>query len=261
MVAAADRVDQKLVAVERARGACVPRGRANLTIALVVLLGVVEIVLGIVAYGNFREVDFAIALACLGVVGFAVIDCCIRPRFDRQGAEHLRRYMPFWSLLPFLCALASSSWVHYQQWESSLADIRELARELNDTPTIHDAQGKITADTVEATLTAGLARRFPGELAGTDEKRQFHELARVIGHDLKRAHGDPREVVRRARRDTLLDFVLALGVQALFVLWIPFLLMISIARAGHKLATRASVDCELGRSAPDLLPATARPRR
>src|SRR5262249_39353153 len=170
------------------------------------------------------------------------IDWCIRPRFDRQGAAHLRRFMPFWSLIPFLCALASSAWVHYQQWQGGLADIRELAKELNDAPTIRNADGKITADTVEATLAAGLARRFPGELASASEKHQFYELARVVGHDLKRAHGDPHEVVRRARRDTLLDFCLALGAQTLFVLWIPFLLMISIARAGNKLATRASAE-------------------
>lgn len=248
MVAAVDPVNRQVGGVEQAGdAACAPRTRATITIALVVGLGVVEIVLGVVAYGDVRDADFAIALACLGVIGLVVIDSCVRPRSDRQGAEHLRRFLPFWALVPFLCALASSAWVHYQQWQSGMADIRELAQELADAPAIRDTEKRITADTIEATLAAGLPRRFSGAFASASEKQQFYDLARVVGHDLKRAHGDPREVVRRARRDTLLDFCLALGAQALFVLWIPFLLMISIARASHKLAARASaqVACEV----------------
>jgi uncharacterized protein YhhL (DUF1145 family) len=75
--------------------------------------------------------------------------------------------------------------------------------------------------------------------------RACDKLAAAVGHDLelKRVCGEPsEEVVRRARRDTLLDFCVTLGAQALFVLWIPFLLMISIARANHKLAMRGCAE-------------------
>jgi hypothetical protein len=50
------------------------------------------------------------------------------------------------------------------------------------------------------------------------------------------ADSKPELVRRRARRDTTLDFVLKLGAQAVFVLWIPILLMISMARAYRSLA-------------------------
>ena len=40
--------------------------------------------------------------------------------------------MPFWSLVPFLCALGSSTWVHYHRWHQSLNDIRVLATRLKE---------------------------------------------------------------------------------------------------------------------------------
>jgi hypothetical protein len=42
-------------------------------------------------------------------------------------------------------------------------------------------------------------------------------------------------VFRRARSATLLDFCIMLAAQALFVLWIPCLLMVSLVRANHNL--------------------------
>jgi hypothetical protein len=244
------------------RGGWGPKARARTAIALTVLVGLVELVLGIAAYGDIRDVDFALALACGGVVGFAIIDLWIRPRCDEHGAQHVRKFMPFWSLVPFLCALASSAWVHYQQWEQGLHDIREVAEELGQTPSIR-SDGKITAETIEKTVAERAHHRFPDERFKLDEASQFYELARVIGHDLMRAAGDPHKVVRMARRDMLLDFCLTLGAQALFVLWIPFLLMISIARANHKLAARASVerDGRAVRAAPRPPPAAAKSLR
>ncbi|HEX3766466.1 MAG TPA: hypothetical protein VHW23_47560 [Kofleriaceae bacterium] len=79
-----------------------------------------------------------------------------------------------------------------------------------------------------------------------DEERRFIELARVVGHDLLRATarckpapcaGDQLvdAVARGAHKDTRSYVVMAFAMQALFVLWIPFLLVVSIARAASRL--------------------------
>jgi len=221
--------------------------RATLTVVLVVLLGLIEVVLGVVVYGNIGNIDLAIGVACGGVLGFAIIDLWIRPRSDDGGARRVRRFMPLWSLVPFLCALGASAWVHYQQWEGGLHDIRELAKELKQelsnpsepkrAPSAR-SNDEFTTAQIEATVEAMVAQRFLGERKTTNEAAKFRELARVVGHDLKQAGGDPKTVVYRARSATMLDFCVTLGAQALFVLWIPFLLMMSIARANHNLATR-----------------------
>jgi uncharacterized protein YhhL (DUF1145 family) len=231
-------VVRQLIAEADARDPDGPRRWAVAAIALFCAIALLELGLGVVAYGSLRDVDFAIELACGGVAGFALIDWWIRPRTEDRGARRVRRFMPLWSLVPFLCALASSAWVHYEQWQNGLHDIREVATELSKAPTIRTPDGQITTDAIEATLAASMLRRFPGDSASPAEKRQFSDLVRVIGHDLVRAHGDPHEVARRAARDTFMDFCLTLGAQALFVLWIPFLLMISIARAARNIAQR-----------------------
>jgi hypothetical protein len=99
----------------------------------------------------------------------------------------------------------------------------------------------------------------------SEEERRFIELARVVGHDLLRADAPRRrdregkercegpcggggcslppcarvaladEVARGARQSTRSYFVIAFAVQSLFVLWIPFLLVVSIARAVSRL--------------------------
>lgn len=213
--------------------------RAPATLALIAILVVAEIMLGAAVYFAPWDVDLAVTIACGGVAAFAVIDRWPRPHGETDDARSLRWFLPAWSLVPFLCALASSAWVHYQQWGNGLRDIEEIAAKLE-----HQ-----TLDTV-------IAARFPREPADPREKLRFTQLALVVQHDLERAarkidqlqHGkrsgqagectpalqnaDRAGYVRcRARRDTQLGFILTLGAQALFVMWIPGLLMISMARA------------------------------
>ncbi len=285
-----------------------PKRRAMLAVALVVLLGLVKVVLGVVVYGNIWEVYQAIGVACGGVLGFAIIDLWVWPRSDDHGAGRVRRFLPLWSFVPFVCALDSSAWVHYRELKVGLRDIRELAcdlaKELNLAPSTPD-KCKIASDQTNAgmgtseqakavtseqakvvtseqakadmpekkkpddivrieTLTFGkiaetvdtmVKQRF-GERNATDEAAKFRDLARVVGHDLKRADGDIGTVVTRARSAMTLDFCITLGAQALFVLWIPFLLMMSIARANHKLTAREEAEGSLsaGRATDSPLP-------
>ena len=63
----------------------------------------------------------------------------------------------------------------------------------------------------------------------SEQARRFIELARVIGRDLRIHCGDVDAVYANAETDTVLNFGLALAIQALFVLWIPVLLAITIA--------------------------------
>src|SRR5262249_35787088 len=131
--------------------------------------------------------------------------------------------------------LGASTWVHYQQWQSGLDDIRELAAQLRG-PSLETGDGPVATKPLSAQLTDVVAKQFSAA-ADDKEKQHFTALARIVAHDLER-HGTPDNVRALARRDTLLDFLLTSGAQALFVLWIPSLLMISIARARDALATR-----------------------
>jgi len=238
-----------------------PNRRATLAMILVVLFALIEVALGIIVYDNIWDIHLAIWVACGGVLGFAIIDLWIRPRSDDQGARRVRGFMPLWSLVPFLCALGASVWVHYQQWEVGLRDIGELAGDLASKLNKRDATsagnvGKLTSKSVEPltseqieeTVEDMVVHRFHNERSASSEASKFRELARVVGHDLKRAKCDPNQVVRWARKATTMDFYITLGAQALFVLWIPVLLMKSIARANHKLAARGCA--EPGPAAP-----------
>jgi len=242
------------------RRAAKPRRCAAIAVALVVLVGIIEVVLGIVVYRRIWSVGLAIGVACGGILALVIIDLWIRPRSDDQGAARVRRFMPLWSLVPFLCALGASAWVHFQQWEVGLRDIGELScdlanklNKLNSAPATPDicniTPGKIkmltpekigtfTCEQIEETVETMVTQRFRGPRQDPNEAAKFRDLARVVGHDLKRAGGDPNKVVDRARSATMLDFCVTLGAQALFVLWIPFLLMMSMARANHKLTMR-----------------------
>ncbi|HEY0190786.1 MAG TPA: hypothetical protein VGC42_06655 [Kofleriaceae bacterium] len=112
----------------------------------------------------------------------------------------------------------------------------------------------ITAEDINATVSVMFKQRFDvgtkneevTPLAGettlvSEQARRFVELARVIGRDLRLACGDADAVHDHARDDTLLNFDLALAIQALFVLWIPVLLAITVGRAysrGRRLGPR-----------------------
>lgn len=233
--------------------------RANVTLGLIAVLCLAELVLGVIVYCTPWDIDLALAIACGGVVAFAVIDRWPRPHSERTGARRLRWFLPMWCLVPFLCALASSAWVDYQQWEQGLRDIRELASALE-----HES------------LDSVITKRFPHEPDDRREKEHFINLAMVVQHDLERAERklerlkrDPSgasatcasdllradgkaDFVRcRARRDTTLDFVLTLGAQAVFVLWIPGLLMISMARASRSLTRHEQKRLRENRGVPE----------
>jgi uncharacterized protein YhhL (DUF1145 family) len=247
------------------------RQRATIAVVLVVLLTLVEVVLGIIVYGNIWNIHLATGVACGGILGFAGIDLWIRPRSDDQGTRRVRRFMPLWSLVPFLCALGASTWVHYQQWEMGLRDIGELACDVAnklapDSCKIENRKfemvkklSDIKPEQIETTVEAMVADRFLLERKVSNEAARFRELARVVGHDLRRVHGDPSKVVDRARNATMMDFCITLGAQALFVLWIPFLLMKSIARANRKLAVRARGDLDPAAVRTTALPLSAAP--
>jgi uncharacterized protein YhhL (DUF1145 family) len=236
-----------------------PRERAAIAVTLVLLVGIVEVVSCFAVY-NIWSACLPIALGGGGILGLVVIDLWIRPRSEEQGARYVRRFLPLWSLVPFLCALGASVWVHIQAREQGLRDIREVAHEVaialasepvqpsagdgkgatgqtstRQTSKLLPAELQLTTGKVEAVVKAICDQRFPGAHKETQEAEKFYALARIIGHDLKRAKGDPEIVFRRARTATMLDFCIMLAAQALFVLWIPCLLMISLARANHNL--------------------------
>jgi uncharacterized protein YhhL (DUF1145 family) len=106
-----------------------------------------------------------------------------------------------------------------------------------ETTTITGADINSTVSTMfKERFTDGTEHAALSELKGEpslvlEQGRRFGELARVVGRDLRLACGDDRIVYERARDDTLLSFGLALAIQALFVLWIPVMLAITIARA------------------------------
>ena len=99
----------------------------------------------------------------------------------------------------------------------------------------------VTAADINLSVSTMFSERFAAEheelppLRGestliSEQARRFVELARVIGRDLRLRCGDVDAVYADAASDTLLNFGLALAIQALFVLWIPVLLAITIAR-------------------------------
>lgn len=100
----------------------------------------------------------------------------------------------------------------------------------------------VTAEDINLSVTTMFTQRFSiaaeneaiqplkGESTLLSEQaRRFIELARVVGRDLRMHCGDVDAVYDNAEDDTLLNFELALAIQALFVLWIPVLLAITIA--------------------------------
>ena len=74
-----------------------------------------------------------------------------------------------------------------------------------------------------------VATRYPDKT--TPEARRFSEVVEVIGHDLIDAHGDLAFVCNDVRVDSGASLLLAIFVQALFVLWVPCLLAVTIGRA------------------------------
>ncbi|HMG20803.1 MAG TPA: hypothetical protein VK607_05780 [Kofleriaceae bacterium] len=236
-----------------------------------------EVVLGVIVYCSPRRVDLALGIACGGVAAFAVIDRWPRPHTGPEGAAKLRWFLPVWSLVPFACALACSAWVHFQQWRNGLDDFRDIAAELDGKSldrviaerfpyapadpreqrhfielaqvVAHDRDlAKIKLDRLRShkdkpDQDEPTGPRFTGDRF-TEGNPIEDKPAEACASVLEKPHGNVKFVRCRARRDSMLDFVLTLGAQAVFVLWIPGLLMISMARARRNLDTHA--DSRLG---------------
>ncbi len=218
------------------------RVRPTLAVVLPFVVLAIEIVAGVYTYANPKDDLTAILAAAGGIAALAAIDVWLRPREDAEGAERMRWFLPYWALIPFLCAISASSWLHYQKWNQSLGDVVGVAKDLR--PYYADKDGvwneHVTTEAIDATIDVLVIDRFKGEAAKSDEARQFSEIARVVGHDLKRQKGDIKNLVAAAREDTFIGFGLAIVVQAVFVLWVPLLLAVAIARARRRLCHRRS---------------------
>ena len=86
-----------------------------------------------------------------------------------------------------------------------------------------------TTERIHDRVALLLANRYHNP--ASDEAIRFGQIARVVGHDVMLARGYVDEICKRAQHDTASSFALSLGVQALFILWIPALLAVTIARA------------------------------
>jgi len=230
------------------------------TIAFLVVATTVA-VLSVMVYRDPRLSALAILTVSIGVVGFAAIDFYVRPSSRLAPKRWYRKYLPAWCFLPFFGVLAGSSWIHYQCWQEGLDDIHEVARDLSSAVLVMqsgtawgpaNAPGTTahvpTIEEIDATVVAIVDKRYPGTPKPAEANR-LTELALVIGHDLRRYGGNPVRVRDRAERDTTSSFALAMAAQALFVLWIPVLLAVAIARAGQKLLE--GIDGPAGMSARD----------
>lgn len=239
---------------------------------LIIAIIVAELVLGVIVYQTYDATTALIALC--GVPALALVDYLARIRAGDERPRWYRRYLSLWCLVPFAAALAGSFWVHYQKRVESLHDVRELAIDLRQaistkypaktwgTPLselwacmassndcIPDPTDVLTTEELNAAVVELVAKRYATGSKGaglevrseaalesleSEESRRFGELARVVGRDLRLACGDVALVYQRITNDTLLDFYLALAIQALFVLWIPVMLAVSIARAHRR---------------------------
>ena len=246
---------------------------APLSVGLALAVVALEAVIGVaicVHAGPIAKLPVATLVVAIGVGLLVAIDHWIRPRRTADGMLRLRSFMATWALLPFVIGLLTSAWLQHRSWQSGLGDVRELASEMNADPDLR-AGGAITSDSVERTVHHAIVHHFPGRGAfakaasdqtespavarksdsadgddRADEERRFIELARVVGHDLLRANDRCApapcaanklvdSVARGAHADTRSYVVMAFAMQALFVLWIPFLLVVSIARAASRL--------------------------
>ncbi|MBC7975153.1 MAG: hypothetical protein H7138_09225, partial [Myxococcales bacterium] len=229
----------------------------------------VEICLAVIVY---QSCDIQVAfIALAGVPALALIDWLARRGSTECRPTWFRGYLAWWCLVPFVCAVAGAAWVHYQKRSQSLEDIRQLASDVRQAVTTKFPDrgwGTFRPAVRSAAITWDCRPEQPGDLSGTEveqvvanlittrfmpndpktalvegkgqlelrseEARRFGELARVAGNDLRLACGDVDLVYTRAEEDTIQGFALAVAIQALFVLWIPVMLAVSIARAASR---------------------------
>lgn len=247
---------------------------ARAYVAIFWALALASLVIGASCFAYRHDADqgFAILIACVGVGGFWLIDVALRPRKGSAGLM-VRRFMSYWAVVPFLCALVASLWMHYQQWDAGMNDVAALADDINHRLCSKTCDWKaISADDIERVVEAMRTARFPGDDAKMPEADNFDEVARVVGTDILRAADTGiailnttrictrvdwigigrtsgvldlfirNEVVQRARRDTVPGSLLALAIQSIFVLWIPVLLATKIHTAYGRLRRRRLQD-------------------
>jgi len=255
--------------------------------AIVGVIFAVEIWLATIVY---RSCDLSVALIALGGVPvLALVDWLARRRTAACRPTWYRRHLAAWSLVPFFCGVAGTAWVHYQKRLESLDDIRQVSGDIRQAVTMawpelawghfapnvragglvwdcrNDAPRDLSAAQLDQVIASVITARFTPsdpksalvELKGqsamrSEEARRFGELARVAGNDLRRACGDVELLDQRARADTLQGFALAVAIQALFVMWIPVMLAVSISRAaGRRRRSAPAGTCESLRDRDD----------
>ncbi|MEO7735273.1 MAG: hypothetical protein ABIY55_30250 [Kofleriaceae bacterium] len=237
---------------------------------MVSLLG--ELVLG---WFSYRSLDSHVALAAMcGLPVLVLLDWVARFTGSDAHPRWYRPYLAAWCLVPFVCVIAGSLWLHYQKRQTGLDELGSLALDLRRTvaeatpepprPNPWSAQvfeldflgtrfrvpycawfapGGVTGSEINAAVETLAVRAGPSFLS--DEGRQFRSIARAVGEDLRRACGNVPIVQQRIADDTLTDFALSFAVQAVFVLWIPVLLAVTIGRANGRPRRRgAQSACE-----------------
>jgi hypothetical protein len=210
----------------------------------------IEIGLGIASYLWPDRTYFPIGAMVLAVAAFAAIDFFARPEIRSYQRGMLERwyrpYLKLWCLVPFLTALAGSVWTHYEKLLEARAEIIDLAKDIKIAVEA-EAPGrdwdKRTTEEINASIHTMVDKRFGPDNKTSGEAKRFAEIARVVGRDLRRANGDP-EVQDQFSHDTLPSFALAMGVQGLFVMWIPALLAVAIARATKRSKKIAGVEVQ-----------------
>ena len=177
--------------------------------------------------------NVGLAMTCLAGVALALVDYTSRSFASEE--KWFRSLLAGWVLVPFAFGLGGSAWQHYLKWQDALDDIHEVATDVYVAvnPPEHRA---VSIEDVDEAVAKLAVRRFPkGNGEPTGEATRFVELARVIGHDLRRHAWSPLAVRAAAERDTVSSFTLALAVQGLFVMWIPTLLAVAIYRSRKRL--------------------------
>jgi|GEM_PF-6851076 len=227
----------------------------GITLAVVITLAG-ELVLAWFAYDSLDSRTALVAM--LGVPALVLLDWLARVTAPDTSPRWYRPYLAAWCLVPFMCVVAGSLWMHYQKRVAGIAELRTLATEIRrtveDLPKVHELKnpwsvvmredeflgialpycewpqpGGITGDHINAAV-AKLADRAAPSMDPTEPDR-FRRIARAVGEDLRRACGNTYVVQSQIEDDTRTDFALSFAVQTVFVLWIPALLAVTIGRA------------------------------
>lgn len=216
-----------------------------MVIAVLVVALVAEVVVGVLVYQQPDRVNLAVISAASAIVLLAVVDWAVRGHDDDpRRPRWFRPFLPFWCFVPFVCALAGSWWMHYQQREQALDEIDELVLDIHAQHPVWDSPDAVykAIDTLAEPRFKHLTPKPESDDKAqphgrwTRERNRFVQLARVVGEDMRhiescRAGYMPMclPAVRDGFSDgTITSYLLPLGLQSLLILWFPALLAVSI---------------------------------